>query len=441
MKINVNKFFELAKESTIDACDLSLTRNKETNISVFHNEVDSFSQSDATSLVARGIINGKMGTVATEKLDKETPQFLVKSIIENANNIESDRTPTIFKGSEKYHRKNVFNPDVVSGDVKDKIELLKTIEKKLRAYDKRIDEVATVAYSESLTESLLINSYGLKLKDKVASYSFVAEVTAKDGEEIKTGFKVFASLNPSEFDVDKFVKDVAENALKKLGSTQCKSKKYPTVLEAEPFAQLLKAYLSNMDAEAVQKKSSMFVNKLNQPIANKKLTVIENPLEKNLFFSYHDDEGVATAKRTLINKGVLQSYLYTLETAKIDGVEPTGNARVGAKAVASLNCIYVKPGKKTLDEVLSSIKEGVYITDLEGLHAGMNAMSGNFSLQAQGFMIRDGKLAEPLSLITVAGNLADMFMNIKEVTNEQKMILNGVFTPDVYFKSLAVSGK
>ncbi len=441
MKLNVNKFFELAKENKIESCDLSLTRDKETNISVFHNEVDNFSLSDATSLVARGIINNKMGTVATEKIDKDTPQFLVNSIIENAKNIESDSTPIIFKGSEKYHRKNVFNPNVVLGDAKEKIELLKTIENKLRTYDKRINEVATVSYSESLTESLLVNSYGLKLKDRIASCTIVAEVTAKEGEEIKTGYKVFASLNPHEFNIDKFVKETAENALKKLGSTQCKSKKYPTVIESEPFAQLLKAYLSNTDAEEVQKKSSMFLNKLNMPIANKKLTVIENPLEKNIFFSYHDDEGVATSKRTLVNKGVLESYIYTLETAKKDGVEPTGNARVGAKAVAALNCLYVKPGKKTLDEVLSSIKEGVYITDLEGLHAGMNAKSGNFSLQAQGFMIRDGKLAEPLSLITVAGNLGEMFMNIKEVASEQKMVLNGVFTPDVYFKSLAISGK
>ncbi len=441
MKINVNKFFDLAKEKGLEASDLSFSHNKETQVSLFHNEVDSLSQSDTYSLLARGIYKGKMGAVSTEKFDKNTPQFLVDSIIENAKNVETNNPTIIYKGSKKYSRKNVFNKEVLSVDLKDKIEVLKQIEKKLRAYDKRINEVATIGYVENFSESFINNSYGLKLKDKSAMYEYYAEITVKEGEEIKSGFKVFASINPTEFDIDKFVKDVAEDGLRKLGSIQCKSKKYPTIVESQPLSSLLKAYLSNMNAEEIQKKSSLFIDKLNQPIASKKLTITEDPLQKNIFFKYHDDEGVATSKKVIVDKGVLKTYLYTLETAANDKVEPTGNGSVGAKTVAELNCIYVKPGRKSFDEIASKIKEGVYITSVEGLHAGMNAKSGNFSLQAQGFMIRDGKIAEPLSLITIAGNLAEMFNSIKEVSNETKMQLNGVFTPDIFFKSLAISGK
>lgn len=441
MKINVNKFFDLAKEKGLEASDLSFSHNKETQVSLFHNEVDSLSQSDTYSLLARGIYKGKMGAVSTEKFDKNTPQFLVDSIIENAKNVETNNPTIIYKGSKKYSRKNVFNKEVLSVDLKDKIEILKQIEKKLRDYDKRINEVATIGYVENFSESFMNNSYGLKLKDKSAMYEYYAEITVKEGEEIKSGFKVFASMNPTEFDVDKFVKDVAEDGLRKLGSVQCKSKKYPTIVESQPLSSLLKAYLSNMNAEEIQKKSSLFIDKLNQPIASKKLTITEDPLQKNIFFKYHDDEGVATSKKVIVDKGVLKTYLYTLETAAKDNVEPTGNGSVGAKTIAELNCIYVKPGRKSFDEIASKIKEGVYITSVEGLHAGMNAKSGNFSLQAQGFMIRDGKIAEPLSLITIAGNLAEMFNSIKEVSNETKMQLNGVFTPDIFFKSLAISGK
>lgn len=441
MKINTKKFFELAKEKGLEACDLSFSHSKETNVSLFHNEVDSLSQSDTYSLLARGVYNGKMGTVSTEKFDKNTPQFLVDSIIENAKNVETNNPTIIYKGSKKYSRKNVFNKEVLSEDIKDKIAVLREIEKKIRAFDKRINEVATLGYVEHFDESFINNSYGLKLKDKSAIYEYYAEITVQEGEEIKSGFKIFASLDPKEFSIDKFVKDVAENALKKLGSTQCKSKKYPTIIESEPLSSLLKSYLSNMNAEEVQKKSSLFVDKLNQSIASKKLTVTEDPLQKNIFFKYHDDEGVATSKKVIVDKGVLKTYLYTLETAAKDNVEPTGNGVVGAKTVAGLNCLYVKPGRKSFDEIASTIKEGVYITSIEGLHAGMNAKSGNFSLQAQGFMIRDGKVAEPLSLITVAGNLSEMFNSIKEVANEVKMQLNGVYTPDIFFKSVAISGK
>lgn len=441
MKLNEKKFFELAKENKFEAADLVFSHTYALSCSIFHKEVESLTESDTYSVVGRAIVNGKFGLVSTEKIDKDTPEFLIKGIKETAGLIETNDPSIIFKGSKKYHKKNVFNKEVLSGDLSKQIEILREIEDKLRAYDKRIDEVATVGYEESLSESTLSNTYGLKLKDKIATYAFYAEITAKEGDDIQTGFKVFASMNPKEFDVDKFVKDVAEDALKKLGATQCASKKYPTVLSQKVASQLMKAYLSNLDAEEVEKKSSLFVGKLHQPIASKKVTVIEDPLKKNIFFTYHDEEGVATFKKALINKGVLETYLYTLETAQKAGVEPTGNGARGAKTSATLNYTYIKPGKKSFDDIISSIKEGVYITNLEGMHAGMNPRSGNFSLQAQGFMIRDGKVSEPLSLITVAGNLVELFMSVKDVANDSEFQLSGLESPSLFVKKLAISGK
>ena len=91
--------------------------------------------------------------------------------------------------------------------------------------------------------------------------------------------------------------------------------------------------------------------------------------------------------------------------------------------------------------MIKGIKEGVFITNLEGMHAGMNPKSGNFSLQAQGFMIRNGKIAEPLSLITVAGNLTETFMSVKDIANDSEFQLNGLESPSILIKKLAISGK
>lgn len=441
MKLNEKKFFELAKQNGFEAADINFTHSRSLSCSIFRGEVDSYSENETYGVIGRGIVNGKFGSATTEKIDKNTPEFLINSIKESARLVEKEEPSIIYKGSEKYHKKNVYNPEALSGNIPAKIKVLLEIEQKLKAFDKRINEVATVGYDESFDENIMSNSYGLKLKDKLASYSYYAEITAVEGEETKTGFKVFASMDPNEFNVDKFVEEVAKDALNKLGSTQCASKKYPVVLNPRTTSMLLKAYMSNMNAEEVQKKSSMFVNKLHQPIASKKLTVIEDPLQKNLFFCYHDDEGVATKKATLINKGVLETYLYTLQTAAQEGIEPTGHGMLGAKVVAGLHYFYVKPGKKSFDEMIKDIKEGVFITELEGMHAGMNAKSGNFSLQAQGFMIRDGKISEPLSLITLAGNLSELFMSVKDVANDSEFLLSGCSSPSIYIKKLAVSGK
>lgn len=443
MKLNEQKFFELAKENKFESADLYLKKNYSLSVSIYHGEVDSMSEHETHLVTARGIIKGKFGSVTTEAIDKETPNFLIESIKRTAGVIENDDPSIIYKGSEKYHKKSVFNKAVLSGNIQEKVGILLEIERKLKAFDKRINEVAAVGYEEGAAEEKLSNSYGLKLSSKVADYSYFAEITAKKGDEVRSGFKVFASIDPNEFDIDKFVKECAEDALGKLGSVQCASKKYPIIFTPECASTLLKCLLGSVDAEEVQKHTSLFEGKLHEQIVSKKLTIIEDPLRKNLFFRYFDDEGVATNKKAIIKNGVLETYLHTLQTAQIAGVEPTGNGyRSGSKAAADTAFLVVKPGRKSKNELLSEIKEGILINDLQGLHSGMNAQSGNFSLPCGGFMIRDGKIAEPVSLITVAGNLVDTFSNIKALSRETELIIrNATECPYIYISKMAISGK
>lgn len=443
MRFATKKFFELAKERGFEAADIYLEKGHSLSASIFHGKLESYTEENTASVTARGKVNGKLGACVAEKLDKNTIPFLIDSIENTARVIETTDPVIIYPGSKRYHRGSYYDEEIFNIPFEVKKNLLLEIERKLLAYDKRINEVASVSYSEDKTELVLQNSYGLKLKSKKSEFSIVAQITAQEKEEIRSDYAVFAGKNLDEFNTDSFVKELAEKVLRKLGSKQCKSKKYPVVLDPNCSATLLRAYLSSADAEDVQKQSSLFVGKLHQQVASKKLTVTENPLAKNVFFTYFDDEGVACRKQDIIKRGVLKTYLYTLETAAKDGVEPTGNgARNAGKAKASMEYIVVKPGRKSEDEILSKIKEGVYITDLEGMHAGLNARSGNFSLQAQGFMIRDGKIAEPLSLITLAGNLQDIFNNIKDIANNSTFLITCKSNcPSISFKKMAVSGE
>ena len=443
MKLNEKKFFALAKEEGFESADLTSNESSSLSVSIFHGEVDSLTNNSSYELVARGIYKGKMGSISVDNVDKNSPEYLVKAMKRGASVIENDDPVIIFKGSEKYHKKNVSKNIDFGENIKEKVGILLEIEKKLLAYDKRINDVVTVGFESSSHSYKKTNSYGLKLSQKKNTYSYFAEVTAKDGDEIRTGWSVFASLDENEFNIDKYVEKVANDALKKLGSVQCESKKYPVVLNPECVASLVSFLINSLDAEEVQKHSSLLEGKLNQQVLSKKLTVIENPLEKNLFFRYFDDEGVATNKKFLINKGVISTYLYTLQTAAIAGVEPTGNGYgSGAKAKADVGFVQIKGGRKSEEEMISTIKEGVYITELTGLHSGMNPHSGNFSLQCAGFMIRDGKMAEPLALITVAGNLLNVFYNIKCVANNNKLvIMNQMSAPSIYVGKMTISGK
>lgn len=440
--MNVKKFFELAKSRGIEASEIYSRKKYSLSFELFHSEVSSYSMSESLSLSARGIYEGKFGVVNTEKVDRHTPNFLVDEIIANAKVIEKEDPALLFEGSDKYKKKNLFNREIEEISIDQKMKNLLEIETKLRKFDPRVIEVQTVQYSEEAVEVVLANSYGLNLKSKSNYYVYGAVVVVKEGDEVKTGYKVLLSNDPNELNIDEFVKEVVLDATRKLGGTQCDSKNYPVVLSQKAAAGLLGPYLQSASAEEVQKHSSLFIGKLNERVASSKITVLEQPLLKNPFFRYFDDEGVATVNKKIIDKGILTTYLHNLETAYKANTTTTGNGyRSGSKIGVSFVNPSIKPGRLTEEEMVAKVKDGVYLSDVAGLHAGLNPQSGNFSLQAEGFVIRDGKLAEPLSLITVAGNLLELFMDVQEVANNSELQLSGITSPSLLIKSLAISGK
>jgi PmbA protein len=442
MATKYDKYFTLAKKRKVDALELYISKNYHINFGLFHGEVSSYSLSDSSLLSARGIFNGKIGYASSEKIDKATPEFIVNQVIENAISVDKDDPAILFSGSEKYRRKKVYNPDIANLSIDSKMANLFEIENKLKNADKRVVEVASCDYSEVSNEFILVNSYGLKLKSKQNYYYYYASVVVKDGTDTKTGYKVHLSNDSKDFNIDKFVRQVIEDATNKIGGQPCKSGKYPLILTPKVTASLLEEFLSGASAEQIQKNSSLLAGKLNTLVASKKLTVLEAPLTKNCFFRYFDDEGVATYDKTIIKKGVLTTYFYNLLTAHKDNVTTTGNGYRGGGGKIGIDFVnlVIKPGRKSQKELIASLPKGLVINEVQGLHSGLNAQSGNFSLQASGFLVENGKITRPVNLITIAGNLLDIFKDVKEVANDSELQLSSSNVPSLLIKKVAVSG-
>ena len=158
MKINENKFFALAKEAGIEAADITVDESSSLSVSIYHSNVDSLTNNSSFELVARGIYKGKMGSVSVDHVDKNSPELLVKEIKRSASLIENDDPVFIFKGSEKYHKKKVFSNIDFAENIQEKVHILLEIEKKLLAYDKRINEVVTVGFEANVHSSKKTNS-------------------------------------------------------------------------------------------------------------------------------------------------------------------------------------------------------------------------------------------------------------------------------------------
>ena len=437
-----DKFFALAKEAGLSEVELYVSENRSLNISLFHGEVDNYSDNNGYSIMARGLLNGKCGSASCDVWNAEKAKYLINEMVANAKVIENEDPIFIYKGSEKYKKVNTFNKDlekVTNGQI---MANLLEIEKACKELDPRIIEVAGTEYSQVSEKVTLINSNGLNLVQKNNYYYFVAQCVAKEGEQTKSGYDFFFDNDFSKFDAKKYAKKVVDLTVAQLGGEACESKKYKAILHPDVVTSLMKAYIGHANAEEVQKQSSLFIGKIGQKIASKKVTIEDRPLQKNPFARWFDDEGVATYNKPIIKNGVLETYLYNLTTAAKAGVQTTGNGYGGgSKKGISSTFLYLKPGKKNLDQLFEEVGDGVYITDVQGLHAGLNPQSGNFSLQSTGFMIENGKKGKPLDLITVSGNLLEVFQDIVEIGNDVTVSPSGVSAESVLIKKISVSGK
>lgn len=439
--MNVNKFFELAKEAGLLETEVVIVRGSSTQMGVYKGAVENYSVATTITIAARGIFNGKMGFALSEKDDRTAPHYLIDQIKTSAGVSESDDIAIIFEGSEKYRRRNIFNRELAQISESDKLNNLFLVEKALFDREKRVTDVESVVYVEQENDRRMFNSYGLKLMAKQNYYYYMANVVVREDGDTKTGYHIFLDNDHTNFDIDKFVGDVINKAVSKLGGKPVPTKAYPVVLNPRVTASLLAAYLTNANAENVEKQTSLFIGKLNERVANPKITVTDAPLTRNVFFTYFDDEGVAKFNKPIIQRGVLKTFLHNLSTAKKAGVEPTGNAvNNGGKIGIGISNVVLRPGRKTFDEMITPITEGVFITEVMGLHSGLNPTSGDFSLQASGFVIRDGKLSEPVNLITVSGNLIKLFNDVRDVANENELQLSSYTTSSVYVKKLNIAG-
>lgn len=437
-----DKFFALAKEAGIEEAELYVGESYSLSFSLFHSEVDNYSSNISMTILARGIINGKFGTATCDSWSGEHAKYLVNEIVKNAGVIENEDPAFIFEGSKQYKKINTFNRDLANVSIDEKMKKLCELEKAIREGDKRIVEVGGVEYSESAESVIILNSKGLKLAQKSNYFVYVGQAVAREKDQTKSGYELFLDNDFSKFDVQKLAKEVVENTVSQLGGEICESATYKAVLSPDVVKSFLTFYVGYADAEDIQKRSSLFIGKLGQKIASRKITIEDKPLKRNVFARWFDDEGVATYNKAIIKNGVLQTYLYNLTTAAKEGVESTGNAsRGGSKMGIGTFFVELKPGKKSQEELFQEIGDGVYITSVQGLHAGLNPQSGNFSLQSTGFLIKNGKRDRALDVITVSGNLMDIFKDVVEVGSDVRVFPSGTSCPSLLVKKIVVSGK
>ena len=441
-----DKLFELAKKRNIEALELYVYEKEEIEFGLFHGEIDKYNVASLKTVSARGIYNGQMGYTTSEKFTPGMEKSIVDNLIKNASMISSKEESVIYPGDEHYEEVCVYNEELAQVPLQEKIARLKELEKKCYEVDSRISEVGDCEYGEVTTRSTIVNSKGLCLERKNNHYVVYVSPITKDESGAYPGMAVVVSNDFNDFDPAKVAEKAVKDALSKVGSAPVNSGKYKVVLQNKIMTSLLGLVISSASAERVQKGQSMFGDKLGKTVASDIVTIVEDPLLKGgLASTSFDDEGVATYKKNIVENGVLTTYLHNLKTAKKAGVKSTGNGyKAGVSSPVGISVVnaYLQPGSDSFEELLQKVGNGLLITDLAGMHSGLDPISGNFSLQAKGFVIENGVKSSPVSLITVAGNLFTLLQQIEAVGSDLDYSFNpSIKSPSVVVKELVIAGK
>ncbi len=434
--MNFDKLFALAKEKGLEDIQVTVSGGTEFDVEVFKGELDKYTIADTAKLNAKGIYKGKMGTVQTEIINDTIFDFIVDSIINSAEQIDSEDEVFIYAGDKEYPEiTGLLNLELDKVAAKQKIEDTFNLEQLVLAKDDRMNMVQAF-YGEGTTKVVIQNSKGLKLEKEVNSAMFGVYAIASDGEDQRTAFEFIFTNDYNDFDFEDLATKAAKKAVALLGAKPCESGEYEILLSAAASNSLLHPYVGMFSAEAVQKGVSLLKGKIGEQIANKLITIVDDPFKaKSPKSGSFDDEGVSTKYKELVSKGKLTGYMHSLKTAKKDNVGATGNG----SSVRPTN-FYILPGEAKYDDLVASMKKGLVITDLAGTHAGANAISGDFSLQASGFLVEDGKIIRPVALITVAGNYLELLTNVEAVSNDLEFNFGFIGSPSLKIKSLVVSG-
>jgi PmbA protein len=434
------------KELGIQEYELYYQAVEATSVSAYQQEINEFTGNTEGGVCFRCIYGGKMGYAATEELSHEQALRLVDHALDNAQTLETEDKVFLGQGGQFYEQLELRPTPLPSTE--GLIQSVLAAQKALYAANEAVvDGTVTEGISEK-SSIAICNSNGLDLSyvNQIAGLITVA-VVSKDGE-MSNHFKIRLG-EPESIDYEAMAQQTVTEALEKLGGQVPETGNYPVVFSPEAMSSLLRTYSGIFSSEAAQKGLSQLADSEGTVIASDCVTIVDDPFHPDSPSPIHfDAEGSPTHRKNLVENGILNTLLYNLKTADKAGKVTTGNASKGSYA-ASVGIrpfsMYLTGGALTEEQLLQKAGNGIYIDALEGLHAGANAVSGDFSLQSAGYLIENGVKTLRIKSFTVAGNFYDLLKKITAVANNVKLHnplgITSFGAPSILVDELSIAGK
>jgi PmbA protein len=424
---------DYAMKNGCQAARISLYNNSNTSFEIRNMKIDSLQQASENGLSLQLFVDGRFGSISTNRLVKEELEKFIKDGIDSIRYLAEDKARTLpdeslyYKGGlpdlQLYDSKfNNIRPD-------DKVALAMKVCDEIMGKDEHVVS-SNSSYSDGDSFSYIVSSNGFDGDASNSYFSLYGEASIKgEGDARPSSYWHESSLYYDELIKDGIGRKALESALRKLGQKKTASAKMPMVVDYLNASRLLSPIISAINGSAIQQKNSFMLDKLQQKVFSDKMTVLDEPhLMKSSGARYFDNEGVATNRLSVFDAGVLNIYYIDSYNAnKLDC----------RQTVSSPSILTMPAGTKNMDGLVASVDKGILVTGFNG--GNCNATTGDFSYGIEGFLIENGKTTQPVNEMNITGNMLLLWRNLIETGNDARLSSNWRI-PSLLFDNIDFSG-
>jgi PmbA protein len=425
--------------------ECTIAEGDEFSVNVRMRQVESLKEAGSRGAGIRVLVGQHTGSSYTSDLSPEGMEQMVGAALALAKITTEDP----FAGLPEAGNLGRFSGDLHLYD--DAVERMQTEWKIAQATeaeetalnsDPRIQNSEGASFSSHLGNRVFANSRGFAGSYRTSSCGLSVSPVAKQNGSMERDYWHTAARAAARLESAEHVgRRAAERALRRLNPRKVSTQKAAIVFEPRTARALLGDLFDAVNGSAIYRHASFLAGQLGEKIASEIVTVIDDATMPGLFGSSpFDDEGVASQRTVLVERGVLRSYFRNSYTARKLGLKTTGNASRGITGNAGVGPgnFFFEAGAATPEQIIASVPNGLYVTELIG--ANTNTVTGDYSSGAAGLWIENGELAYPVSEISIAGNLKQMLMDLEQAGNDLDF-RGSIAAPTILIREMTISGR
>ena len=413
-------------------------------VTVRMREVEKISQAGEKRLGLRLFFGNSSASASTSDISQRSIEKLVDDTARMANITAQDPhggLPDASALARELPELDLLDESARSISVDERIELALETEKSALNYDPQITNSEGAEFSNQFGRVIYVSSQGFSGEYSGSIFGDSVSPVASRNGAMQRDYWYASNRKFGRLDSPRSIGvKAAQRALRRLGARKVKTCEVPVVFDPEMAASLLRNLASALSGYALYKGASFLIGKLGTKIGSELLTIIDDgSIPGALGSRPFDGEGLPIRKKIIVEHGELKSYLLDTYSGKKLGMPSTGNASrsVGEPPEVAAANFYLAPGQKTSEQIVNSVKSGLYVTEMIGF--GVNMVTGDYSRGAAGLWIENGEIAYPVEEITIAGNLKDMFQDIEAVGNDLEL-RRRIASPTIKISHMTVAG-